>query len=149
MADASVCEYVTDTGSIFTHKAHYTTYLIDTGGNKCSAGYCSITPFGEEGWLAKCGNGYYAVFGPTGLLLADCFYGEPVWVNSFLVYADGASHKYGVMGKNGMVVVPPEYDEIRFLDNSQFELKKGGYKTTVYIGPDLKVSKIKQQKVGG
>ncbi len=49
---------------------------------------------------------------------ADCFYGEPVWVNSFLVYADGASHKYGVMGKNGMVVVPPEYDEIRFLDNS-------------------------------
>lgn len=147
------CEYVGDT--IFSYvppsrsgnaNVRYYTHLIDTAGRTCSGTYCSIKPFGDDLLLAKCGKGSFGVFGASGLLLGDCFYGEPVLADRFLIYADGTDHQYGVMDKSGMVIIPPEYDAIRFLGNSQFELKKGEYITTVYITSDLRLSTIKQRK---
>lgn len=123
-------------------------YLIDTTGGIRSGKYGSIKPYGDGLWLARCTEHTYGVFDPSGLLLADCFYGEPVWADPFLVYRDAATHKYGVMDKSGMVVVPAEYEAIRCLDNAQFELQKEGYTTTVYIGTNLKINKIKRRQTG-
>lgn len=126
----------------------YYSHLIDTNGYACSGLYKSIMPFAEGLLLAECGEGRYGVFSPAGLLLGDCFYGKPVWAGHLLLYADAGTRKYGIMAPNGLIVIPPEYEAIRFLSNSQFELRKDGYFTTVYISPDWHVNKIKQKKVG-
>lgn len=142
------CEYAGDSLGFPYANMYYYTCLIDIAGNRSSETYCYIKPFGNDLLLAKCGDGFFGVFGASGILLGDCFYGEPVLADRFLIYADGTTHRYGVMDKSGLILISPEYDAIRFLGNSQFELKKNAYITTVYISSDLQVGNIRQRKAG-